>query len=129
MVAVHLGSLDLEYPYVLNGERIGHILLLYFGGTSLVSKEQLEGKLTRGRELADELQKTLKQIHKAGVLHRDVADRNILWNEEVGRILMIDFERSRLQPLQRKAKKARRALGERSGNEERRSGGGQRREG
>ena len=36
----------------------------------------------------------IKAMHALGVLHRDVATRNILWNEERGRVMFIDFERS-----------------------------------
>ena len=38
--------------------------------------------------------RTIKEIHHAGVLHKDVRRQNYLWNMERKRLMIIDFERS-----------------------------------
>ncbi|KAF2254140.1 hypothetical protein BU26DRAFT_379243, partial [Trematosphaeria pertusa] len=35
-----------------------------------------------------------RAIHNLGVLHKDLEPRNILWSEETGRVMVIDFERA-----------------------------------
>ncbi|KAF2179925.1 hypothetical protein K469DRAFT_730386 [Zopfia rhizophila CBS 207.26] len=35
-----------------------------------------------------------KPIHDLGVLHKDLMPRNMLWNEETGQVMVIDFERA-----------------------------------
>ncbi|KAF2690363.1 hypothetical protein K458DRAFT_427117 [Lentithecium fluviatile CBS 122367] len=37
-----------------------------------------------------------RAIHNLGVLHKDLEPRNILWNEETGRVMVIDFERAKV---------------------------------
>lgn len=43
--------------------------------------------------------RSIKAVHRAGVLHNDVRKENWLWNEEVKRLMMIDFERSEIMKL------------------------------
>ena len=57
--------------------------------------------------------KGIEAIHALGVLHRDVATRNMLWNEECGRVMFVDFERS---VVFKTKQKQRRPLGMISGN-------------
>ncbi|KKZ64570.1 hypothetical protein EMCG_09519, partial [[Emmonsia] crescens] len=40
---------------------------------------------------------SLQVIHLAGVLHRDVEPRNILWNEDCNRPMLVDFERAEMR--------------------------------
>lgn len=46
--------------------------------------------------LAEQLGKTLEQIHQSGVVHRDIEERNILLVREAGkvRVVWIDFSSS-----------------------------------
>ena len=37
---------------------------------------------------------TLKELHGHGLMHHDVRTSNMLWNVELSRVFMIDFERS-----------------------------------
>ncbi|KAF1976070.1 hypothetical protein BU23DRAFT_631413, partial [Bimuria novae-zelandiae CBS 107.79] len=37
---------------------------------------------------------SVQAIHNLGVLHKDLEPRNILWNEDTGRVIVIDFERA-----------------------------------
>lgn len=43
--------------------------------------------------LRREIRRSRKEIHPLGVLHQDLQPDNIIWNDEVGRALIIDFHR------------------------------------
>lgn len=47
-------------------------------------------------KLHPEIKRSKKEIRSLGVLHQDIRPDNILWNAELGRALIIDFHRSRL---------------------------------
>ncbi|OCK92599.1 uncharacterized protein K441DRAFT_569670, partial [Cenococcum geophilum 1.58] len=38
--------------------------------------------------------RSVRAIHGLRVLHKDLMPRNILWNEETGQVMVIDFERA-----------------------------------
>lgn len=60
---------------------------MLWGGESTASKE-----LTP--KLLEEIRKSNKEI---GMVHKDLRRDNVLWNEELGRVLIIDFHRSTLK--------------------------------
>ncbi|WAO97360.1 Hypothetical protein NCS54_01508500 [Fusarium falciforme] len=81
VVPVYLGSADLQTPCPLPMAFIVHMLLLSWGGDRMP-----EGPC------AEEQQESLKRlllIH--GVSHNDMRNRNMLWNEECGAVMLIDF--------------------------------------
>jgi serine/threonine protein kinase len=41
-----------------------------------------------------EIRQSTREIRNLGVKHNDLRPQNMLWNVEVGRVLLIDFERS-----------------------------------
>lgn len=47
--------------------------------------------------LLQEIQKNNKEIRALGIIHGDLRRDNVLWNEELGRALLIDFHRSSLK--------------------------------
>jgi len=90
-VPVHLGSIDLATPYFYEGIcELVHMMFLSFGG------KRISQCLTTGNRLliTKGVDNSAKAIHSLGVLHKDLEPRNILWNEETGRVMVIDFERA-----------------------------------
>ncbi|KAJ5489170.1 hypothetical protein N7539_004060 [Penicillium diatomitis] len=90
-VPVFLGTIDLAKIYFLHGAgEIRHMLVMGWGGESIASLE-----LTPG--LLQEIHKSNKEIRALGIIHEDLRRDNVLWNEELGRAMIIDFHRSTLK--------------------------------
>ena len=90
-VPVFLGTIDLAKIYFLHGAgEIRHMLVMGWGGESTTSME-----LTP--ILLQEIHKSNREIKALGIIHEDLRRDNILWNEELGRALIIDFHRSTLK--------------------------------
>lgn len=47
--------------------------------------------------LLQEIYKSNREIKALGIIHEDLRRDNVLWNEELGRVLIIDFHRSTLK--------------------------------
>ncbi|KAH8708410.1 hypothetical protein GQ44DRAFT_628179 [Phaeosphaeriaceae sp. PMI808] len=90
-VPIHLGNIDLETPYYYEGIcELVYMMFLSFGG-ELISKHVT----TENRAYVTQLAECSAQaIHNLGVLHKDFMPRNMLWNDETGRVMVIDFERA-----------------------------------
>jgi Lipopolysaccharide kinase (Kdo/WaaP) family len=85
-VPVFLGAIDLDMIYFLHGAgEIRHMLLMAWGGESI-----------RAGEMLVEISRSKKRIRKLGVVHGDLRLPNMLWNEEVGEVMIIDFHRSQI---------------------------------
>ncbi|KAL8661193.1 MAG: hypothetical protein Q9202_005795 [Teloschistes flavicans] len=87
LIPVYLGSIDLVKPYYAFCTVLVHILLLSYGGERLKGDNALDGLENQLRHFED-------TITARGVRHLDLEPRNMLWNEELGRLMFIDFERS-----------------------------------
>ncbi|KAH7215408.1 hypothetical protein DER44DRAFT_655423, partial [Fusarium oxysporum] len=70
-----------------------HILFLSWGGDGLV--DALKSGDT-GKNLQNMAVTSLRAMHQEGVIHRDVRLENMLFNREVNRVMMIDFEKASL---------------------------------
>ncbi|KAL6229757.1 hypothetical protein BDW75DRAFT_245432 [Aspergillus navahoensis] len=93
-VPVFLGTIDLAKIYFLHGAgEIRHMLVMGWGGESTAMME-----LTPW--LRQEICRSNKEIKALGIVHEDFRRDNILWNEELGRALIIDFHRSALKSPQ-----------------------------
>lgn len=91
-VPVFLGSIDLKLTYFLHGAgEIQHMLLMAWGGYPL-TESQWHDKSSAKRAL----KKSYAEIRKLGVRHGDIRRENSLWNSELNRVLLIDFEQSDL---------------------------------
>lgn len=98
-IPVCIGSINLIKPYY---HRHLHyvcefvqLLLLSYAGTPVfktVNAANLDGILSR-------VTTAIEAIHSLGVLHGDPYPRNILWNEQVGMLQIVDFERSKIRQL------------------------------
>ena len=86
---VYLGSFDLAHPlYYVGWVPIVHMMVLTFGGYSLNHLRTLPDATTAIEGL--------RAIHGLGVLHRDVARRNMLWNSKEQRVIWHDFGQARI---------------------------------
>ncbi|KAK2794471.1 hypothetical protein FQN50_009903 [Emmonsiellopsis sp. PD_5] len=89
-VPVLLGTIDLAMIYFLHGAgQIRHMLLMGWGGEPIHKLEDIEA-------IRYEISRSQKKIRSLGVLHQDLRSDNMLWNAELGRVLIIDFHRSQL---------------------------------
>lgn len=115
-VPVFLGTIDLAKFYFLHGAgEIRHMLVMGWGGESTATME-----LTK--QLRREIHKSNKEIKALGVIHEDLRQDNVLWSEELGRALIIDFHRSALNyrpTLQRPGAAKRRLCGAEAGDTKR----------
>ncbi|KAI2765710.1 hypothetical protein DTO013E5_9140 [Penicillium roqueforti] len=105
-IPVFLGTIDLAKIYFLHGARqIRHLLVMGWGGECTATLE-LTQRLRR------EIHKSNKEIKALGIIHEDLRRDNILWSEELGRALIIDFHRStlRCRPAKQRPGAAKRRL-------------------
>ncbi|KAJ5742397.1 uncharacterized protein N7511_011416 [Penicillium nucicola] len=90
-VPVFLGTIDLAKIYFLHGAgEIRHMLVMGWGGACTATMEQTQW-------LRRETHKSNKEIRALGIIHEDLRRDNVLWSEELGRALIIDFHRSTLK--------------------------------
>ncbi|KAF5139120.1 hypothetical protein E5D57_002910 [Metarhizium anisopliae] len=83
-VPVHLGLVELPGGYILpGGLRAVHMMLMSWGGQTV--KEE---KIARFR--------SSEAVRNEGIYHDDVCDANLLWNEELGRVMVIDFDYAKI---------------------------------
>ena len=92
VVPVYLGLISLDSGYFLPGAaRVVHMMLMSWGG------EVAAGAGVPN--MAAELKRSTRALWSEGVFHGDERAPNILWNEERGRIMLIDFHRATLQSV------------------------------
>ena len=95
VVPVYLGLISLESGYFLPGAvRVFHMMLMSWGG------EVAAGAGVPN--MAAELKRSRRALWNEGVFHGDERAPNILWNEERGRIMLIDFDRATLHSVRYK---------------------------
>lgn len=87
--AVDWRSLDRKYYYD-HRVYIVHLTIMSWGG------ESLHEARVRMPTTEEQVKRSLHAIHQHGVIHRDVRGPNILFCEETGGVMMIDFERAEL---------------------------------
>jgi hypothetical protein len=105
-VPVFLGTIDLAKIYFLHGAgEIRHMLVMGWGG-EITATMELTSRLRR------EIRRSNKEINALGIFHEDLRRENILWNQELGRALIIDFHRSTLncRPSLKRSRPAKRPL-------------------
>ncbi|KAG6090129.1 hypothetical protein E4U30_008220 [Claviceps sp. LM220 group G6] len=76
--------------YLSNFGCFGHFLFLSYAG-----KPVLKALPKFDDSVVSQVLATLAQLHQNGVIHRDAAPRNMLYDERTGRYMVIDFEMSR----------------------------------
>ncbi|KAL8922521.1 MAG: hypothetical protein Q9172_003528 [Xanthocarpia lactea] len=89
-IPVYLGNIDLiKRKWYEYGMRILHMLLMSYGGTPIYSTDE---------SMRLQVHQFEAKLDRLGVQHRDLTRPNMLWNQELQRLVFIDFERSRLEP-------------------------------
>ena len=104
---VFLGTIDMAKTSFLHGAgEIRHMLVMGWGGETTARMEPTSS-------LDQEIRRSNAEIQALGIRHDDLRSDNILWNEELGRALIIDFHRSTLinrRPTSHGSRKAKRRL-------------------
>jgi hypothetical protein len=98
VVPVHLGLVRLDWGYILPGwARIFDMMLMSWGGETVDT-------VTAGAGAADllaEVRRSSQDVWAEGVDHDDERDANRLWNDELRRVMLIDFDHATLLPRPR----------------------------
>ncbi|EDN08129.1 conserved hypothetical protein [Histoplasma mississippiense (nom. inval.)] len=105
-VPVFLGTIDLKLFLFLHGAGdIRHMLLMGWAGESI---ENVKDKEVLSREISQ----SKKEIRMLGVVHKDLRSANMLWNDELRRVLIIDFHRSDIdrRPMKKRVGSLKRSL-------------------
>lgn len=89
-VPVCLGSIDLIRPYYYDSGVYAHFIFLSWAGQPLLNC--VDPIIKAG--IDDAVATIFKAVHKLGVLHRDAEPRNILYNADSGKLMVVDFERA-----------------------------------
>ncbi|PWY91626.1 hypothetical protein BO94DRAFT_623046 [Aspergillus sclerotioniger CBS 115572] len=86
VVPVFLGAIDMDKIYFLDraGE-IEHMLLMAWAGKPISKTE------ATSPDISSSISKAVKKIRSLGVLHQDLRVENLLWNDELRRVMIIDF--------------------------------------
>ncbi|RAH63051.1 hypothetical protein BO85DRAFT_473678 [Aspergillus piperis CBS 112811] len=90
-VPVVLGTVDLRMAHFSNGTEINHMLLMAWAGEQIDNCED--------KSFKREVKRSEKEIRSLGVIHHNIQPQNALWNPELRRALIIDFDCSQLDSL------------------------------
>ena len=86
-IPVYLGNIDLITPWYDLYYTLIHMLLMSWGGERF-------NEINVMRKYSTEITQFESQIARLGVQHEDIRPPNMLWNQETGGVMFIDFERS-----------------------------------
>ena len=86
-IPVYLGNIDLIRPWYDLHYTLIHMLLMSWGGETF-------DQINVMRKYNTEITQFESQIARLGVQHEDIRPPNMLWNQETGGVMFIDFERS-----------------------------------
>ncbi|KAH7195027.1 hypothetical protein BKA60DRAFT_583946 [Fusarium oxysporum] len=96
-VPVFLGAIDLQSMnktyYYDHRVYVVHMTFLSWGGCSI---DRVQNMGDMNRPLEDEAIRSLRAMHREGVIHKDVRLANMLFNPETNGVMVIDFERALL---------------------------------
>ncbi|KIW85223.1 hypothetical protein Z517_00613 [Fonsecaea pedrosoi CBS 271.37] len=97
---VYLGSFTMQRPLHYMGQvPIVHMMLMSFGGYPMHRMHIPPGAAQSAID-------GLRAIHRLGILHHDIARRNMLWDPVLQRVIWLDFERAQIcqrRPLMEKS--------------------------
>ena len=91
-VPVCLGIAKLWQVYYYSGAQLSHLLLMSWGGHPLLAPTNKQYRLCFPKMA----EKALAAAHHLQVLHRDAQPRNMLFDANRMKLMLIDFERSEL---------------------------------
>ena len=91
LIPVYLGNISLACPYFLDvGVRIMHMLLMSWAG----EQAQKDFIASIGLDMDLETTCAVTKLRCHSLDHCDVRPPNVLWNSEMRRIMLVDFEQS-----------------------------------
>lgn len=94
LVPVNLGTIALSDKYWTEcGAPIPHMMQMSFAGESLWHHSC---KTDNQHPYREEMLRTLCELMPYGVVHDDVNNNNMVWNEEMQRVMAIDFDYARI---------------------------------
>ncbi|KAG8527295.1 uncharacterized protein KY384_008039 [Bacidia gigantensis] len=95
-IPVCLGNIHLEWAYPYSARsRLTHMMFMSYAGEPLHRLPPDIDLPTDSRiKIAEQAKEAFKGLHRGGVVQRDVAMRNLLWDKQSKSIFFIDFERS-----------------------------------
>ena len=96
-VPVYLGDIYLRKNvyYLDSGRVIIHMSLMAWGGDTIWDANY--------SSLKPQIERTKAEVLEAGVEHLDLRTANMLWNEEMKRVMLIDFGRVRIHQSRKHA--------------------------
>ncbi|KAI8674491.1 hypothetical protein NCS57_00347000 [Fusarium keratoplasticum] len=98
VVPVHFGLVRLDWGYILpGGARIFHMMLMSWGGETVDTVTAGAGAV----DLLAEVRRSSQDVWDEGVDHGDERNANRLWNDELRRVMLIDFDHATLLPRPR----------------------------
>ncbi|EFX01761.1 FAD dependent oxidoreductase superfamily [Grosmannia clavigera kw1407] len=91
LIPVFLGVVELARPIPLRTFiDVSHMLLMSYAGPSLYARHLLP----RNVDMDAEADRSMRELEIAGVYNDDRRDCNLAWNEEVRRVMHLDFDRA-----------------------------------
>ncbi|GLA11620.1 hypothetical protein AnigIFM62618_005589 [Aspergillus niger] len=90
-VPVFLGTIDLKMAYLHGDLEVDHMLLVAWEGERIRSRD--------GKSFKREIRRSEKEVRSLGVLCHNLRPEDTLWNAELRRALIINFNHSQLDPL------------------------------
>ena len=84
-IPVYLGNIDLDRPWRDLHVRLIHMLLMSWGGERAYKFKGVGDLEAPVKQFEDE-------IERLGVQHNDLIPANILWNDQIQKVMFIDFE-------------------------------------
>lgn len=93
-IPVHLGAIDLVVSYYTQSLAVvRHMMLISWAGISLNRAD-----IPEGIDLDYEIGSAVGELSSAGIWNDDVRDANLVWNEELKRVMAIDFDLAYVTP-------------------------------
>ncbi len=93
-MSMYLGNVDLDHSYVYDDiAEIVHMMFIDF-------EEQFISRhinSVNSVQIIEQFERLIQTIHQLRVLHRDIMSRNILWNAKLDQMMIIDFDRAKIQ--------------------------------
>ena len=111
-IPVYLGSIDLVYRYPLRSMAIvSDMMFLSWAGMTLDDASPTRLVVPASVDLDAELNAAIEALECYGVEHDDIREANLAWNDEVGGIMVIDFDRVFLRAPAKKVRTGDMAMG------------------
>jgi hypothetical protein len=93
-IPVHLSAIELVVPYYTQSLAVvRHMMLMSWAGTSLNRAD-----IPENIDLDYEIDSIVEQLGSAGISNGDWRDANLAWNEELKRVMAIDFNLAYVTP-------------------------------